>query len=184
MKPIFFVVLFSSAFALYAQNLEMRIEINRTEFNKHSRENEDTLIITCLFKNAGSESVMFRFSEQYFMLRMNDDNEYGHSHCFRVYPSDYSKIYSINYERNKEDFFTLVPGEIFTYRGAYTVSWLCRGAPPEGDWKLTMSYNREITAEDNYYLVRSYYTDKADSVFLPSAWTGRLSSNAVEFVVK
>jgi hypothetical protein len=184
MKTIIFLVLFSSSIALNAQGLEMRIEINRTEFNKYSRESDDTLIITCFFTNTWSEPVLFRFSEKYFMLKQNDDNGYGHSHCFRVYPAEYKKIYNDFYERTKEDFFRLSPGEEFIYRGAYSVSWLCRGAPPEGEWKLNMSYQRDVKAEDNYYLLKNYYIDKADTVFVKDAWTGMLSSNSVEFAVK
>ena len=162
----------------------MSISINQTEFKKYSRESEDTLFISCIFRNTGNEPVLFRFSERYFMLQQTDESEGGFSHCFSVYPADYSRIYNRYYERTKEDFLRLAPGEELNYRGAYSVSWLCRGAPPRGDWKLKIMYDCEINESDNFYLVKSYYTETADSVFIKDAWTGKLSSNTVEFVIK
>jgi hypothetical protein len=179
-----YVLVFIAAAGLNAQSLDMTISINGNEFNGNRRSSGDTIILSCVLKNISGEPVLLRFSEQYFILQHSDDTERSYSHCFRLYPFDHKKLYDPFFERTKEDFIRLSPGEELRFSGSFSVSWLCRGAPPKGDWKFTMRYYRNITPDDNYYLLKSYYTDKLEKEFVSEAWTGVLSSNYVEFVVK
>ncbi|MCC7159068.1 MAG: hypothetical protein IT281_05995, partial [Ignavibacteria bacterium] len=86
-------------------------------------------------------------------------------------------------ERTKEAFVTIEPGSEYVHSNKFTIGWLCRSGPPLGNWVFDIRYIRNISEDDNYYFVKSYYTDKHEKIFVSDAWTGILESNTVRVII-
>jgi hypothetical protein len=185
MKPIItFSIIFFSMVNLSQSQIVMNIQTDKTEYKSYGRGSEDTIKVTYSIKNTGSESVILRWDDEFFSVSYIKEDGYSYSHCFTVYPGDYSKMYIEDYNRTKESFITIRPGEEITRTEPFAISWLCRGAPPRGDWEFNLTYNREITKDDNYYLLKRYYADVYDKEFVEDAWVGTIKSNSVRVVLK
>lgn len=180
-KILLFAVLFSTM--INAQELSVAIEINKTEYSRSYARGNDSMIITCRIKNNSSDTVIFRLADGLDMNYIGEGPDYA-GHCFRTYPSiEFSEYLKPDYQRKPESFVKISPGEEIVQNIGFDIAWICRGAPPRGDWKFEIFYKRDITAEDNYLMFQSRYTDTYDKEF-KEAWTGKLRSNSVEVVIK
>lgn len=180
-KIIFFLVLL--IISVPSQHLDVIIYANKTEIGKsiYKRGNNDLLKISSVLYNRSVDTVTVKF-DRYFELDYTGE-EPVYSNCFRLYEIDSAGKYLYYPFDTYEAFVTIAPGDSIVNEGYYTVSWPCRGAPPAGDWSLDLKFYKEITEEDNYYIVKSRYTDFA-SKEMKKAWTGILSSNTLKLKIK
>lgn len=180
-KIIFFLFLF--VYSSSSQQLEIIISINKAEFDNttYKREKKDPLILRTVLHNRSADSVIIKYVPYFELEYSGDEPAYGK--CFRLYELDSAGKYLYYPFDTYESFVTVAPYDSLTKEGYFTVSWPCRGAPPSGDWNFELKYYREITEEENYYIVKSRYTDAA-SKEMKKAWTGVLSSNIVKLKIK
>lgn len=180
-KIFFFLVLF--IYSVPSQQLEVIISANKTEFENsiYKRDNSDPLKIRSVLYNRSADTITVKYDRYFELDYTGDEPAYGQ--CFRLYEIDSSGKYLYYQFDTYDAFVTIAPGDSIVNEGYYTVSWPCRGAPPAGDWKLELRFYREITVEDNYYIVKGRYTDIA-SKETKKAWTGVLSSNIIKLNIK
>jgi hypothetical protein len=187
MKNIF-VIIFVSIISLsvYSQRLTVNIELNSSNYRGYGwgeGKDFDTIFIITRIKNISSSTVLYRNAPTFYVKYAAEDN-YSWSHCFWVHTTDRTEErYLPDYERTMDNFIEIKPGEEIINKEQFSIGWICRGAPPHRPWDLYLFYGRESTSEDNYYMFKSYYTEKYEKVFV-DAWTGKLESNAVPITIK
>lgn len=166
-----------------AQELSVTIELKNNLFRNLTWGSSDSSAIVTRIKNNGNETVLFRNAPLFRVNYTGENLDYS-GHCFSVFPEDkIDRRISPDYKRTLDDFVEIKPGEEFVQVSNYYVGWLCRGAPTVRPWKLFLFYDREVTTEDNHVMYKSYYTEKYEKEYI-SAWTGNLTSNAIEIIVE
>jgi hypothetical protein len=165
-----------------AQNIEVTITSDKTDYQGYSRSTNDSIIITCKIKNIDTVAVILRMADVYIAdYKSKPGYEWGH--CFRIYPAKGMVYEEQNSEvRMKDAFVTIKPGEEIQRSGSFKISWLCRGAPPLGDWAFDIIYERNITDEDNYYFIKDDSGNYFKEFF--KAWTGNIKSNTITINIK
>lgn len=167
-----------------AQELSVSIELNKNSFKRDYYSSVyDSMQVIIKIKNNGSRNVKLRNAHSFDVSYGGEDREFI-SHCFSLHSDDkIEQIIKPDYQRTKDAFVEIKPGEEFISGGNFSVGWLCRGAPPQRPWKLYMYYYRDITPQDNYTMYKSYYTEKYEKEFV-DAWVGLLKSEPVEIVIE
>ncbi len=186
MRTIFLLLSLVIAGNVFTQGLDVSIETDKTEYSGYSYNKEaDPILITCKIKNGGLSPVTFRLASMYSLNFVSKEGEFSNNHCFRLNLfSENGSWHSFDEsERTKEAFVTIEPGSEYVHSSKFSIGWLCRSGPPFGNWTFDIRYSRNVTAQDNYYLVKSYYTEKPEKVFVSDAWTGSLESNIMRVTI-
>lgn len=171
-------LVFASIKINYSQ-LQVSVDIYQTDFTY--TDVKDSLYVTVKIKNNETKTIKFRKANG-LVVSYYGGNYYDH--CFRVFSENRSPKYQPDYEHTIEDFIEINPGEEFTETNLYSIGWICRGGPPRDSiWNFDLFYSREVTADDNYYLFKSRYSDKYDKEYT-EAWTGKLESNKISVSFK
>lgn len=142
----------------------------------------DSIKITLTLKNNTSNEIKIRMQHDYFALFVSE-GKFHYNHCFQLFPAG-NVLTRYSEERAEDSFVTIPAGGEFTDSKFFYMDWLCRNGPPRGEWYFIISYNRAITAEDNYYHLKSYYSDKPEKVFVEDAWVGEIESNKVNIKLR
>lgn len=179
MKHLLLVILLFTGLKTNYSQLIVSIETNQTDFNRSDI--SDSFFVTIKIKNNYQESIKFRKANG---LAVNYYGDNYFDHCFRVINENRLQKYLPDYEHTVNDFIELNPGEEYSETNPYSIAWICRGGPPrDSTWIFDLFYSREITADDNYYLFKSRYSDKYDKEYT-EAWTGKLESNKISVSFK
>lgn len=180
MNKILLLIIILPAMVL-SQDITVSLSSDKAVYQKiYGRSNESDLIeLTYTIHNNTGEPVKVKF-EPYFDLEYTAEKVFGYSHCFRMYER-ISKENGETKEFNYDEYtaFADIPAhDSLTKTGKFEIGWLCRGAPPVGDWSFNIKYLRELTPEVNFYLLGSRYTDFTSKEFV-KAWEGILNSNTI-----
>ena len=182
MKTAILVMVLTAAGSM-AQGIEVSISSDSAEYNQRYSTGRDRYItITTAFKNNTTQSVYLKTDPQFDLAYLREG--FGWPHCFRIYEydkQDDSTFTDYKFHRY-ESFVKIEPGEVVISKGYYSIDWLCRSAPPMGIWEFNITYHAVLTADDNYYLVNSRYTDFTSKEFV-NAWTGELRSNSIKVTI-
>jgi len=143
---------------------------------------KDSIKITITLKNNTTNDIKIRMQHGYFVLFVSEE-KYSYNHCFELYPAG-NVLTRYSDERSEDSFVTIPAGGEYTDSKFFYMGWLCRHGSPRGEWNFIISYNRAITAEDNYYNLKSYYSDKPEKVFVEDAWIGEIESNKVKIKLR
>lgn len=166
---------------IISQDITVSLKADKEVYEKiYGWNNGDDLIkLTYTIHNNSDSPVKIKF-EPYFDLEYTGDKVFGYNYCFRMYERIISRNGEIKDFKFDEysAFVDIPPHDSVTGSGNFRISWLCRGAPPFGDWSFNIKYSRVITDEDNFYLAGSRYTDFNSKEFV-KAWTGKLVSNSI-----
>lgn len=148
------------------------------ELNQHPEHfYMDSIRMTLTLKNNTGSDIKIRTEHQYFAMFIAEKN-YHYNHCFQLNPAG-NILSRYSEERSENSFVTIPAGGEYSDSKFFYMDWLCRNAPPMGEWNFIVSYNRMITAEDNYYHFKSYYSDIPEKIFVEDAWVGEIESNKV-----
>ncbi|HRJ84880.1 MAG TPA: hypothetical protein PK753_04325 [Ignavibacteria bacterium] len=184
MKTIFLLILAVSV-NIFSQDVTVKISTNKSEYRKiySLNENTDPILLDYTFYNNTSDSIYIK-CEPFFELTYAGEGYTGYSHCFRM---EAQKINGEDINRNYifnqyGSFEKIAPNDSLVYNGEFDIFWPCRGAPPQGEWKFNLTYRRQLTKDDNYYLVNGRYTDVTSKEFV-TAWEGELLSNTISLTV-
>ncbi|MEO8513420.1 MAG: hypothetical protein ABI543_07670 [Ignavibacteria bacterium] len=184
MNKILLIILIFPIMVL-SQDVSVSLSSDKQVYNKtYDRSNENDLIeLTYTIHNNTNEPVKVKF-EPFFDLEYTGDKVFGYNHCFRIYErvsKDKGEVKEFKYDESSS--FEEIPAhDSLTKTGNFEISWLCRGAPPIGDWSFNIKYLRELTSEDNFYLLGSRYTDFTSKEFV-KAWEGILNSNTIDIKI-
>ena len=151
-----------------SQQLQIKLETDKSEYNR-----EDSVLITCRIKNTSADIITF-LNKGYFD---------ADKRCFVVYRYDKYLYINSNNEQHLDNFRILHPGEEVIIKDTVNISWLCRSAPPRGDWNITFYYLLNVNDSDNYYIINDS-EDKKRKVILFDAWAGSVSSNKINIIIK
>ena len=183
MKTI--LILLAISVNIFSQDVTVKISSNKSEYKKiySSGENTDPILINYTLRNNTADSILIKF-EPFFELTYAGDGYEGYSHCFRMEPLEINgeKVERFFKYNQFSSFVKVAPHDSLEYSGKFDVFWPCRSAPPWGDWKFSLIYRNKLTADDNYYLVNSRYTDFASKEFI-KAWEGELVSNTINLTI-
>ena len=168
---------------IFSQDVTVKISTNKSEYKKiyNSGENADPILVKYTLYNNTSDTILIKV-EPSFDLEYSGEGYGGYSQCFRMEPL---KVNGIEYKRNYKfneyrAFVKIAPNDSLVNDGEFDIFWPCRGAPPVGDWSFNITYRRELTKEDNYFLINGRYTDITSKEFI-TAWQGKLVSNTIGF---
>lgn len=184
MKKIIYLILILPVM-IFSQDVTVSLTSDKDSYNKaYGWNNENDLIeLTYTIHNNTGVPVKVKF-EPYFILDYTGEKVFGYNHCFRMYErikTGSGEIKEFKYDEYSS--FVEIPAhDSLTKTGNFIISWLCRGAPPIGDWSFDIKYERELTADDNFYLLNSRYTDFTSKEFI-KAWEGKISSNTVNIKI-
>lgn len=168
----------------YAQGLDVKISADKTEINNTSFSDnmEDHVKIKYVLQNNSNDTVFVKF-EPYFDVEYIPGETNGPGYCFRLFPLDSSGgFYRYAYD-TFNSFVKISPGDSAVKENYFTISWLCRSMPPSGNWNFDIKFHSTLTAEINFYMVNSRYTDFTSKEYV-KAWTGELLSNTIKLKVK
>lgn len=181
MKKIFFFLILL-IYSATSQQLEIKISVNKTEFNNtnYKSNKKDPLILKSVLYNRSDDTIILKY-DRYFVLNYTGNGP-ALVNCFRLYEVDTTGTYLYYPYDTFDAFVTVSPNDSIIKENYFTVSWPCRGAPPAGDWNLEIKYYSEINEEDNYYILKDRYIDIA-SKEMKKAWTGVLSSNKINIKI-
>lgn len=160
-----------------SQKRDVEAIISAELLQHHEHNYKDSIRITLVLKNITGSDIKIRTQHEYFALFIAEE-KFDYNHCFELYPTG-NILERYSEERSEDSFVTIPAGGEYRESKYFIMGWLCRNAPPRGEWNFSISYNRNITAEDNYYHLKSYYSDKPEKIFVEDAWTGQIESNKV-----
>lgn len=185
MKIIILILLGLSS-NIFSQDVTVKISSYKSEYKKiySSGESADPILMNYTLYNNTSDSILIKVDPS-FDLEYSGDGYGGYSQCFRLEPI---KINGIEYKRNYpfneyNAFVKIAPYDSLVYECEFDIFWPCRGAPPVGDWSFNITYRRELTKEENYFLINGRYTDITSKEFI-NAWEGILVSNTVSLTIQ
>lgn len=170
--------LFIFIFNLCSQELMITLEASKTEYSQEKLWQNDPIVVTYKIKNTGNDTVLLKLAGSYSIMDKSGE-DYHSSHCWKIYPHKTEP----NTTGFAESFKLINPGEEYTNTEALDIGWVCRNAWPMEDWKFEITYNRVITAADNFYLYGNRNSRKTNRVFI-NAWEGTLKSNSIEISIK
>lgn len=184
MKKLILIILIYPVM-IFSQDLTVSLTSDKDTYDKvYGWNNENDLIeLTYTIHNNTNLPVKVKF-EPFFDLEYTGDKAFGYDHCFRMYErisKDNGETKEFKYDEYSS-FVDIPAHDSLTKSGNFIISWLCRGAPPIGDWSFDIRYKRELTKEDNFYLAKSRYTDFSSKEFI-NAWEGKLSSNTISIKI-
>ena len=148
--------------------LEIKLETDKAEYNRG-----DSILAVYKVKNVTNDVIIF-------INKIYIDSD---KHCFGVYRyKDYVQMY--NGDNHKlENFLTIHPAEEISMTKVLDVSWLCRSAPPRGDWNIELSCILTVNDTDNYYIINNAEKQKS-KIKIFDAWIGSVVSNKVNVIIK
>jgi hypothetical protein len=170
--------LFIFAFKLQSQELQVTLETAKTEYSQKKLWQDDSIVVTYKIKNTGNDTILLKLAGSYSIVYISDE-DYHSSHCWKIYPHQTEP----NTDGFAESFKLINPGEEYINTEALDIGWVCRNAWPMGKKKFVITYNRVITAADNFYLYGNRNSRKTNRVFI-NAWEGTLKSNSIEITIK
>jgi hypothetical protein len=164
------------------QQRDVEATISAEVFKHTEHFYNDSIKITLTLKNNTINDFKIRMQHDYFALFISEE-KYSYNHCFELYPAG-NVLTRYSDERSEDSFVTIPAGGEYSDSKYFRMGWLCRNAPSRGEWNFSISYNRMITPEDNYYHLKSYYSDKPEKVFVEDAWIGEIESNKVKIKLR